>query len=340
MGASAISSEVYFESPADLIRAAAVDGDIKLTQSLIRSRVDVNEHLDEDGYAPLTVAAENGHLQIVKMLVRARAEVNRRHLEWSDTALHKASAEGHFSVVKYLVEMRASLTDKCCDGFCALTYASSHGHLSSVRFLIKAKADVSDTNEEGFTALHWAAREGHVDIIRLLVRDGKADTEVKNSKGLTPLFFAFTPERFNSVKCLVELKANVNDNTVGFTVLHHAAANAATWKDSSMVKYLLKAKADPMATTSGGKTVIDVATTDEAKRFLLEAKSRGSRLSISSISESSDSETLSIEGKSHDEHIQQHQRKKRLGRRKIKPHENSHRRSGCCGNCTFIVVFS
>jgi len=66
-------------------------------------------------------------------------------------------------------------------------------------------ATASDTH--GYTLLHAAASYGHLDLLRALVQTYKADVDIGDEDGETPLFYA---ERLDVVKCLIsELAADV-----------------------------------------------------------------------------------------------------------------------------------
>ena len=72
------------------------------------------------------------------------------------------------------------------NGHTALMYASMNGHIASVKKLIELQANVDLQNlHTGDTALHFAAQCGHTRTAELLVRDGHANTGIKNYKGKT-----------------------------------------------------------------------------------------------------------------------------------------------------------
>ena len=52
------------------------------------------------------------------------------------------------------------------------------------------KADVNVHNNSGYTPLHWAASRGHLDVVRVLISEFKADVNVHYiivGQGATPL---------------------------------------------------------------------------------------------------------------------------------------------------------
>ena len=53
--------------------------------------------------------------------------------------------------------------------------------------MIDAKADVNVKNKDGFTPLYKCAQKGHLEVAQALI-DAKADVNVKNKDGWTPLY--------------------------------------------------------------------------------------------------------------------------------------------------------
>ena len=90
--------------------------------------------------------------------------------------------------------------------------------------LSEFKADVNVHNNSGVTPLHWAASRGHLDVVRVL-SEFKADVNVHNNSGVTPLHWAASRGHLDVVRVLSEFKADVNvHNNSGVTPLHEAAS--------------------------------------------------------------------------------------------------------------------
>ncbi len=112
--------------------------------------------------------------------------------------IHTAISTGNHEIVKYLVEKGADLKalEKNYGGVPALTMAMllsadpSKNMLPIAETLIGAGADVNDANNaKKQTALHVACATGKVELVNLLIKN-KADLNLKNADGQTPLKFA------------------------------------------------------------------------------------------------------------------------------------------------------
>ena len=69
--------------------------------------------------------------------------------------------------------------------------ASYNGHIKVVRFLIENKADVNLQNTDGYSPLHIASQHGHFAVVDLLIANN-ANVNLSN-EGITPLHLACMP---------------------------------------------------------------------------------------------------------------------------------------------------
>jgi len=67
-----------------------------------------------------------------------------------------------------------------------------------VALLLANKADVNVTNENGRTPLHYAATQNHTDLVELLLAN-QADVNAKDIEGKTPLSLALRNKRNTAV---------------------------------------------------------------------------------------------------------------------------------------------
>ena len=91
----------------------------------------------------------------------------------------------------------------------------------------------------GLSALSAAAAEGHSDTVRLLIRSGKADVNIADLSGRTPIFYAVEQGQTDTLRNLLSLGADVNakDNN-GVTALMRASSK----KQQECLNVLLKQK--------------------------------------------------------------------------------------------------
>ena len=116
-----------------------------------------------------------------------------------------------------------------------LCLAVSQGNVDSVKTILAARPDLVDRKDpRGWAPIHWATLRGNMEITHLLIEAG-CDLEATNVYGSTPLGTAMMGRRFEMVKLLVEMGAQVNTNRLGGSPLH----TAVYFKQAETVSYLL-----------------------------------------------------------------------------------------------------
>ncbi len=241
-----------------LMRAVKAD-DEDSVRTLLYSHVDANER-NYAGVTPLSVAAEKGNLAIVKLLVNVGgADVNLSS-SFGVTPLIAASAAGHTDVVKFLIDNGANSTvsdnmgkDPLAyaalaenpemvnilskknqtginlpdsTGMTPLLHAAQKGYTEQAKVLLKNGADPNyRIPSSGLSPLAAAVAEGHDDIVQLLLQKYKADPDIPDAQGRTPLMYAIEHDQDEAVRLLLKQKADVNatDNH-GMTPLMYAVA--------------------------------------------------------------------------------------------------------------------
>lgn len=255
-----------------LMRAVKAD-DEDSVRTLLYSHVDANER-NYAGVTPLSVAAEKGNLTIVKLLVDVGgADVNLPS-SFGVTPLIAASAAGHTDVVKFLINNGANSTvtdsmgkdplayaalaenPEMVDilskknqtginlsdgaGMTPLLHAAQKGYTEQAKVLLKNGADPNyRIPSTGLSPLAAAVAEGHDDIVQILLQKYKADPNIPDAQGRTPLMYAVEHDRDEAVRLLLKYKADVNatDNN-GMTPLMYAAAKG----DSGILNRLFRQK--------------------------------------------------------------------------------------------------
>jgi ankyrin repeat protein len=206
---------------------AAHHGDADLVAKLIAAGADVNAHNDY-GAVPLQEAAANGDGSVVKLLLDAGADVESPTKE-GQTALMAAARTGKIDSAKLLLAKGANANAKeTWGGQTALMWATAQGQLDMIDLLIKSGADVNaraterdwdryitaeprikDLADAGLTPLLYAAREGCVECAKRLLA-AKAEIDLPDPDGITPLMLALVNRHFDVAALLVEKGAAVN----------------------------------------------------------------------------------------------------------------------------------
>ena len=241
-----------------LIRAIKIE-DVDRVRTLMYANVSANEK-NYAGITPLTVAGEKGNLDILKLLVEnGKADVNDKS-SYGVTPLIAAAAAGKGEAISYLLAHGADATAKDDLGKTALIYASNYddpktlskllslnklavnipdnsgntpliysaqkGLLNNVKTLLAAGAKADYRSPvTGVSALAAASAEGHMEVIRQLVKVGKADVNLRDLAGRTPIFYAVERNQPQALQLLLSLGAdpNTKDNA-GVTALMRASA--------------------------------------------------------------------------------------------------------------------
>lgn len=241
-----------------LVRAIKIS-DADRVRTLMYANVDVNEK-NYAGITPLTIAAEKGNMEIIKMLVEDGNALVNEASSYGVTPLIAAAAAGNDEVVAYLVGQGANVSakddwgktaliyaatldnpklvssviklDKTAVnlpdnlGNTALIYAAQKGLLDNMKILLANGANANYRNPAtGISAISAAAAEGNSAAIRMLVRTGKADVNISDLSGRTPIFYAVEQNQEDALRTLLSLGADVNaqDNN-GVSVLMRASA--------------------------------------------------------------------------------------------------------------------
>jgi ankyrin repeat protein len=118
------------------------------------------------------------------------------------------------------------------------------GDLRSLRQNVEEFAgDVNEPDVHKMAPLHYGARRGHLAVVQYLLQR-RADPELRNGTGQTPLLAAAQNGQADVVDCLIAGRADPNaEADHGVRALHRAAA--AGYED--IVRMLLKGRADPLA---------------------------------------------------------------------------------------------
>jgi ankyrin repeat protein len=186
---------------------AAVAGDVKVIESLLKAGADP-ESPNADGQTALMVLARTENVEAAKVLIKHKANVNAVEQWRGQTALMWAAGQSQPEMVKLLlkhgakVDVRSVVNNwqrqvtaepraqaRPAGGLTPLLYASRQGCLECVKSLVAAKADVNLADPEGVTPLIVAVTNFHFDVGALLLKSG-ANPNKWDWWGRTPLYGA------------------------------------------------------------------------------------------------------------------------------------------------------
>jgi ankyrin repeat protein len=203
-------------------------GDADRVSALLKAGADVSLG-NEFGATPLSEAARTGNTPILALLLKAGANARAVNQD-GETALHEVARTGNIESAKLLLKAGANIDAReTWGGQTPLHWAASQNQPQMIRFLVSKGADPNaraavrdwqrrvtaegrpkDMNRGGFTPLLFAARDGFVESVRALLQ-GKADINLPDPDGTTPLLLTLINGHWDTAKLLIESGANVND---------------------------------------------------------------------------------------------------------------------------------
>ena len=118
--------------------------------------------------------------------------------------------------------------------------------------------DLNITDDENESLLHYTVRFNSIDFARLLLMH-KANPDIKNSNGDTPLMLACKMGKENFIKLLIKFNANADEkNNFGETALHMALLNG----NIDIIKVLINEKTSLDLLTESNRSITSGCKTD------------------------------------------------------------------------------
>ncbi|KAL4947834.1 ankyrin repeat-containing domain protein [Aspergillus filifer] len=155
---------------------------------------------DNNGRTPFSWAAENGHVEVVKALgaihtININAKNNHHRAPLVDPnardicgqlpLIQAAKAGGLDVIVALLDDIRVDIRATNKMGRTALLWAlwTRNGYKQIACFLLEKGANLDIKDSSGLTPLWWAVRNGHATIVRLLINTGRVEPNARGSMG-------------------------------------------------------------------------------------------------------------------------------------------------------------
>lgn len=236
------------------LHLAAIFGLEELAKQLLDAgEVEVNV-ATSIGTTALMKAASYGHERFIRLLLSRKADLTKEN--WYGTALHAAAEAGQVSAILELVKAGVDVDIRGREGRTPLHCATISGHRSTMQTLLDLGADINLVCYNSYTALQYAILwELSMEIIKVLLENG-ANTEVRNSDGVTALHHAAAIDSQETTLLLLRHGANVDAEAAQFgTPLHLAAAK----NHPAIIWHLLEFGAKIDARTEKGVSPLDLA---------------------------------------------------------------------------------
>jgi len=223
-----VGADVNAHSDSDATALLWAARDPEKARLLIERGADVNA-VSKQGQTPLISAASRPDgSAIVALLIAKGANIDFQDGRRNSTALNVAAEAGDIESVRLLISKGASPDIANRTGMTPLGSATMGRRVEIAQLLIQKRVDINAAtssaatqrhgplNRLQITPLHNASAFGPVKMVRSLLKAG-ATVDARDSRSLTPLFFALASE-YSSVEMVATLidanaDVNVHDNT-------------------------------------------------------------------------------------------------------------------------------
>jgi ankyrin repeat protein len=219
------------------IHESARIGDVEQIKFLFQNAPDIVNATDQKGLTPLHVAAANKQFSVAQTLIGFRVNVNAKAVS-GQTPLHAAARNGDVALAGLLITNHAvvdardnfentplllalqSADAEALDGggLAAKTSFIASNNLAAIKLqqfqlaslLVKNRADVNVRNRLGATPLTEAVRLGNENVVNLLLANRANPNVAETSTGKTPLHMAAMRRQWAIVDELLRSQAAVN----------------------------------------------------------------------------------------------------------------------------------
>eukprot|EP01015_Nassula_variabilis_P005856 TRINITY_DN1440_c0_g2_i9.p1 TRINITY_DN1440_c0_g2~~TRINITY_DN1440_c0_g2_i9.p1 ORF type:complete len:1034 (-),score=302.89 TRINITY_DN1440_c0_g2_i9:4-3060(-) len=176
---------------------------------------------------PLIIAASKGHLDCVKLLLEKKAKINAKD-KLKRNALVLACRNGHLKVASVLLRRGIPFNEPDSSKNFPIHYAAGYGFQECIDILIQAGADPNVLNSWNLTALNVAMLKNQFGCVKQLLNYPETDVNCKDNNGRTLISLSvdnLTEASMSHIEFLVkDKKADVNiPDLQGLSPLHYVA---------------------------------------------------------------------------------------------------------------------
>lgn len=190
-GADARAKNQFGATP---MSEAAFNANTAIIDSLLKAGADPDSP-SADGQTALMLIARSSNVAAAKLLLEHGAHVNAKESQKDQTALMWASAERQGPMVRELVAHGADVNARTM--------------LNDVPSQVSPEPRAQYRSYGGLTAMLYATREGCLECVQAMV-EGKADLNLADPEGVTPLITAVWNAHWDVASYLIKAGANVN----------------------------------------------------------------------------------------------------------------------------------
>lgn len=144
--------------------------------------------------------ARTGTVADVKDLMKKNPNIINETNENGFSPLILACYRGNVDVAKYLIDNVKDLNYKSSEGT-ALAGLSFRYNKVLVEYLLNKKADPNVADSTGTTPLFWAVKAGNTELVQMLLKHN-ADKTLKDSMGMTPFEYALKTDNKEIINLL------------------------------------------------------------------------------------------------------------------------------------------
>ena len=216
---------------------------------------------DEYGFTALIYAAEqNPNPEVVEALIAGGAEIDKPDFKGRTALYYSLFNETTSENLATLIRFGADVSYPDMYGATPLMHASlstDSNSLVNIEMLINAGAEIDAVHNGGNTALIFAAQNSGCEKNGIALLSAGADVSLKNENGGTALYYAAANSDSSFVKALLEAGADPNVSYPGnYTYFEYPIMNAVKNSDAGVIDLLVEYGADIEARNEYGLTPI------------------------------------------------------------------------------------